>query len=38
VNVELTRFKREIDFRKQAEEEARLEAEAKLAKKNKKKK
>ena len=38
VNVELTRFKREIEFRKQAEEEARLEAEAKLAKKNKKKK
>lgn len=38
VNEQLGRFKKEIDFRKQQEEEARIEAELRLAKKNKKKK
>lgn len=37
VNEQLTRFKKEIDFRKKMEEEARLEAELKLKNKKKKK-
>jgi len=38
VNEQLQRFKREIDFRKEQDELARLEAEARLAKKKAKKK
>lgn len=35
VNLELARFKKEIAYRKQQDEEARLEAEAKAAAKKK---
>lgn len=38
VNEQLQRFKKEIDFRKEQDELARLEAEARLAKKKAKKK
>lgn len=38
VNEQLQRFRKEIDFRKEQDELARLEAEARLAKKKAKKK
>ena len=37
VNEQLQRFKKEITYRKQCDEEARIEAELKAAKKGKKK-